>query len=71
MSNGEKFKKGDVVRLKSGGPHMAVDSYEGRGESRVVYCKWFDEQKLTDGVFEEATLELVEKDDAPPAIMTG
>lgn len=34
------FKKGDVVRLKSGGPRMTVAEL---GQS-LVSCTWFDER---------------------------
>ena len=69
MSNDEKFKKGDVVMLKSGGPHMTVSRYTDNG--RVV-CIWFDEsQKDNSKAFEEATLELLEEDDDIPSVMTG
>jgi uncharacterized protein YodC (DUF2158 family) len=40
------FKKGDLVRLKSGGPRMTV---AGLGEGaidgqRLVSCTWFDQR---------------------------
>lgn len=43
----EAFNKGDVVQLKSGGPHMTVESvgedpYEG---GPAVYCTFFDDKK--------------------------
>lgn len=61
MSN--QFQKGDVIRLKSGGPAMTVTSV---GEAHMssamsVWCVWFDvkgEQK--NGTF---PIEAVEKDD--------
>jgi uncharacterized protein YodC (DUF2158 family) len=31
---------GETVRLKSGGPHMTVDS--GLQQNNKVYCTWFD-----------------------------
>jgi len=69
MSNVEKFKKGDVVILKSGGPPMTVARYMENGR---VACIWFDEsQKHNSKGFEEDTLELVEEDDDIPAVMTG
>ena len=38
----DKFKTGDVVRRKSGGPRMTVVSYgEYRGKRKCL-CKWFD-----------------------------
>jgi len=37
--NEQKFKTGDQVQLKSGGPVMTVKEYDG-GE---VVCEWFDE----------------------------
>ena len=59
------FKKGDIVRLKSGGPKMTVEKYHvdiiGLGELREsdsnVICKWFDnENKLVQSGFEQETL---------------
>jgi uncharacterized protein YodC (DUF2158 family) len=41
-----EFKKGDIVRLKSGGPKMTVeDVVEDMGGDLSVYCTWFDEQR--------------------------
>jgi uncharacterized protein YodC (DUF2158 family) len=37
------FTIGDVVKLKSGGPVMTVDSFD-ENNSRV-WCIWFDEKK--------------------------
>ena len=34
-----KFKKGDVVLLKSGGPDMTVEEVYPHLET--VYCRWF------------------------------
>jgi len=37
----DNFKKGDTVRLKSGGPVMTIGGQE-HGGSRVM-CEWFDD----------------------------
>ena len=51
-----KFKIGDVVELKSGGPDMTVVAHTGGGLS----CIWFDDdQGLHDGTFPPETLDLV------------
>lgn len=47
------FNEGDQVRLKSGGPHMTVSSYQ----DGLVYCKWFDRVTPCSGMFEETDLE--------------
>jgi uncharacterized protein YodC (DUF2158 family) len=70
----EKFyKKGDVVRLKSGGPNMTVLEYKtghdilavayGRQakpswETEYVYCQWFEKTKLKGHDFHQDLLEL-------------
>ena len=33
-----QFKTGDIVKLKSGGPVMTVESYGGE----IAGCSWFD-----------------------------
>ena len=50
-----QFKPGDVVVLKSGGPHMTVVSLEGGG----CNCEWFDQSGRQSGNFLPATLEEV------------
>ena len=63
----EKFGKGSVVRLKSGGPKMTVVDFGkyGYGDEESYKCRWFDEKKkLTEGTFTEEELELA-PDDGP------
>ncbi|MGI4776942.1 MAG: YodC family protein [Janthinobacterium lividum] len=66
------FSKGDVVKLKSGGPTMTVadtGSYAGgmgTGPEDGVKCVWFDTvrgvQKSNEQVFDAAVLQKI-----PPA----
>lgn len=60
-----KFKSGDVVTLKSGGPLMTVDGYMGLVpgvETKTVRCKWFIGNKSENGNFHEDALKLGEGD---------
>jgi len=63
----KKFQKGDLVKLKSGGPVMTVKGYEIVGiyptltETSGVICCYFDETTLKEGVFLQETLELMER----------
>ena len=36
------FQKGDVVRLKSGGPTMTIENIQEFATGTVVICTWFD-----------------------------
>ena len=63
MSNEKKFKPGDIVRLKSGGPDITVEYNDEVENRRIVGCQWFLENKLQEGFFNEASLELVQKSD--------
>lgn len=63
----EKFKTGDAVKLKSGGPTMTVASYHSIDmfdhfeDSSQVNCVWFDKNESQQtGRFEQDMLEKVE-----------
>jgi len=66
MDNSEssqKFKIGDVVQLKSGGPTMTVSKF---GDDNRVYCVWFAYEydkydKYHDGYFLPDSLKLIVK----------
>jgi len=42
-----RFKAGNVVLLKSGGPDMTVEAVTENG----VRCGWFDEKRYMNGCF--------------------
>ena len=51
------FRPGDVVRLKSGGPRMTVESVNDfYGETRV-HCSWFEKTKKLSDTFAPTALE--------------
>ena len=51
------FKEGDVVRLKSGGPKMTVNS---KGGGDTLHCSWFVDGDAIEhkGMFKSAALDL-------------
>jgi uncharacterized protein YodC (DUF2158 family) len=56
----KKFKTGDVVRLRSGGPNMTVVSYGKYLDGEKWACKWFDDKRhVIEDTFFEEELELV------------
>jgi len=59
----ESFKEGDVVQLKSGGPHMTVvkiGTYAIVGGAQGAQCVWFDKTKQEKGVFALSNLNKIE-----------
>jgi len=58
-----KFKTGDLVRLKSGGPIMTVASYTAPAQytSEHYRCDWFAGKKLDSGNFKPDQLETANK----------
>jgi uncharacterized protein YodC (DUF2158 family) len=50
----KQFKRGDLVRLRSGGPPMTVSSVDG-DEAAVI---WFDERGRLHGIPEEMHISL-------------
>jgi len=72
MSKEPKFKSGDIVQLKSGGPSMTVDCIISndsswaelagkpipKGNDQFQYhCKWFYRDKMNTETFSESSLE--------------
>jgi len=55
MAKLHEFEIGEIVRLKSGGPDMTVESYIS-AYGRYT-CQWFAGKKLESGDFKEASLE--------------
>lgn len=64
MGDERKWKVGDVVRLKSGGPPMTVTEITGMAEDYVV-CMWFVKEAATPQLhtFREEALEAQPKSD--------
>jgi len=53
----QRFKSGDVVELRSGGPRMTVRSYDPP-DSEEVTCEWFDKtHNLCSKSFNQDTLQ--------------
>lgn len=61
-----KYKVGNLVRLKSGGPVMTVECLDDDAllhGSVSYHCQWFAGKKLDKGVFpEDALLPATEED---------
>jgi len=53
-----KFKEGDIVQLKSGGPKMTVEDIFDDD----IMCQWFEGSKLNEGIFTQESLIKVEDD---------
>jgi len=56
----DKFKIGDVVVLKSGGPSMTISEkyYDFGNETGKWECKWFEGSEPKSGIFHQDTLQL-------------
>jgi len=59
----DEFKPGDIVRLKSGGPPMTIESLDKKDG---FLCLWFDEGQLEDAVLAAVVLVPVAPE-TPPA----
>lgn len=60
-----KFKPGDIVRLKSGGPDMTIVKpliSIGESHNGYYYTTWFAGKKQEKSNFHEDTIVLVEDD---------
>ena len=55
-----KFKKGDIVQLKSGGPKMACSKVP-KAKNGQVHCQWFVKDGLKSGSFPSESIELDEE----------
>lgn len=51
----QKFKPGDIVQLKSGGPKMVVESWSDF--SKNYDCSWFAGSKHNSQTFKEEALQ--------------
>lgn len=66
MPTKSKYKTGDIVRLKSGGPGMTVEYVHQDGR---IFCHWFAGNKLEAGSFEPDAIDL--EDDLNPLKKTA
>jgi uncharacterized protein YodC (DUF2158 family) len=58
MAKTAQFEIGTIVKLKSGGPDMAIKG-SGNTSGTHVICQWFAGKKLEQGSFPLESLELV------------
>ena len=50
------FAIGDIVKLKSGGPNMTVQTVPD-GAGKYYKCQWFAGKKLESGIFPEDSMD--------------
>lgn len=55
-----KFKAGDIVQLKSGGPNMTVSEHDA--SFKRYECTWFAGRKCEHAYFPETSLVTAEDD---------
>lgn len=53
------FKKGDTVRLKSGGPILTVSNTGEHLDEFTIWCIWFEKTKRFEETFPPETLQKV------------
>jgi uncharacterized protein YodC (DUF2158 family) len=67
ISMSEQLKKGDTVKLKSGGPVMTIKDigdYANSGHDDAALCVWFVGLNKVEDVFDLATLTPTEPSEA-------
>jgi uncharacterized protein YodC (DUF2158 family) len=59
LAQKQKYKTGDIVQLKSGGPKMTVSQYQSLSldDAANVQCTWFAGSKHQAGWFPEDGLQ--------------
>jgi uncharacterized protein YodC (DUF2158 family) len=57
MATENEFNVGDLVMLKTGGPHMTVEGIGSALDEKAVNCVWFDASKRIRESFDAAVLE--------------
>lgn len=55
MTQKRRYKTGDIVKLKSGGPDMTVKGYDPL--DKQLLCQWFAGSKLNAGYFDPDSVE--------------
>jgi uncharacterized protein YodC (DUF2158 family) len=69
MAKESKFKTGDIVRLKSGGPSMTVESVsEVNGR---IWCQWFAGNRLNAGEFNSDSIDFEDELDPLQKLKRG
>ena len=59
-----KFRNGELVRLRSGGPTMTVqEEFFSPFKGREYRCKWFVGDKCESNIFHGDSLEKVREDE--------
>jgi uncharacterized protein YodC (DUF2158 family) len=67
---GEQFRPGDLVRLRSGGPSMTIESVgiSSFTEEPTVFCVWFDGKMKQRDNFAAEAVEATPKPSGPPEV---
>jgi uncharacterized protein YodC (DUF2158 family) len=58
----QKFKTGDIVQLKSGGPQMTVKEAPREPLGGEIICQWFGGKELEQGWFPPDSLKKADPD---------